>query len=408
MFGIWLWQEDILRDGADRVLSRCVHIGVTDIFFLTKGLSGAAACASDVVPAACERDLLHELLTAAHARGLRVHAWLTSASDAHYHARHPLSGRCHYTRGRDKPLLSLTDAEYIAYMQRFVRELCARYPIDGLHLDYIRYNHLLYGWGEEDLSRYAAQGASITQLREWMDRTFLRGDRSEPDCIFNALRAGEESAVALAAVRREDVRRFASSLIATAREARPHLPISAALMPEGAYADTTFADLHYGQNYADAAALYDFALPMAYAAAYEKDAAWVKSVAEGTVARGLKALIGLHAYDGGTAQTLRAEIATLQGTSVAGICLFRYGAFVPVLADNHSFTLVNTISVPLTAVRPAPDGAPLVLQSPLLPGEERYFPFPCTPDALAVYSGEKQVCAFLSSMQANTPASSNR
>ena len=46
-----------------------------------------------------------------------------------------------------------------------------------------------------------------------------------------------------------------------------------ALMPEGAYEDIAFSDVHYGQNYQDAAGLYDYALPMAYSKAYEKDGA---------------------------------------------------------------------------------------------------------------------------------------
>ena len=64
-------------------------------------------------------------------------------------------------------------------------------------------------------------------------------------------------------------------------------------MPEGAYGDTAFADLHYGQSYEDAAALYDFAVPMAYSQAYGQDGRWVRMVAEGTLRRGaVRASVG--------------------------------------------------------------------------------------------------------------------
>ena len=122
VFGVWMWPESVIRFGAQRVVDRCAMIGVTDIYFLTKGLAGTASFRSGSVPMVCERDLLGELLTHAHAKGVRVHAWLTSASDEHYKALHPQSGRVHITRGADKGLISLADDAYIAYMQQIVRE----------------------------------------------------------------------------------------------------------------------------------------------------------------------------------------------------------------------------------------------------------------------------------------------
>lgn len=53
-------------------------------------------------------------------------------------------------RGKDCGLISLADEGYLQYMENIVRELCRNNGIDGLHLDYIRYNHLLYGWSTED------------------------------------------------------------------------------------------------------------------------------------------------------------------------------------------------------------------------------------------------------------------
>ena len=137
--GVWMWPQSVRERGAQHVVSVCRRVGVTDIFFLVKGLAGTTSFQSQIAPACCERDLLRELLDAAHAQGMRVHAWLTSASDEHYKQLHPESGRCHYIRGKDNGLISLSDAGYLDYMERIVRELCAGCAIDGLHLDYIRY-----------------------------------------------------------------------------------------------------------------------------------------------------------------------------------------------------------------------------------------------------------------------------
>ena len=395
IFGVWMWPQSVRRCGAQSVVSRCVRMGVTDIFFLTKGLAGTASCLSQTVPGCAERDLLGELLDAAHKAGVRVHAWLTSASDEYYKALHPQSGRCHFTRGRDKGLISLADEGYLRYMERFVRELCRGYDLDGLHLDYIRYNHLLYGWGEEDEARYAAAGADPAHLRRLMDITFCCGDKSDTACIFDALRAGDEHVLALAQTRRQDVMRFATALTSAARTEKPALCLTAALMPEGAYEDTTFADLHYGQSYADAAVLYDYVLPMAYSKAYEKDSGWVRTVAEGTLKHGLKTVMGLHAYDGGTGPSLQADIAVLDRTAVDGVCLFREGAFAPVIADGRSVTLINTLENPITALLPAPGEAIITPIQAIAPDEERRIALPCAPDRIRIFTGEAEACVYL-------------
>lgn len=393
VMGVWMWPQSVRVYGAKTVVSRCIRIGVTDIFFLAKGLAGTTAHLSQFAPACCERDLLRELLEEAHKQGIRVHAWLTSASDEHYKALHPASGRVHITRGADKGLISLADDGYIAYMQQIVSELCSAYDIDGLHLDYIRYNHLLYGWSDDDCARYEASGADLNLLRSLMQRTFLRDADSEPDCIFDALRAGNESVRALANTRRQDVVRFAQALTSTIRAERSNLTLSAALMPEGAYDDTTFSDLHYGQNYDDAAKLYDVVLPMAYSKAYEKDADWVKSVAHGTSRRGLQTIMGLHAYDGGTAASLKADIAALEETAIKGICLFREGAFAAAIPDHGRLCLINMLEKPITSLVSS-DGHPLLPSGKTIaPGEEIILQGDT--DVLSAFSGEDEVCVFI-------------
>ena len=200
IFGVWMWPKSVRECGADAVVSRCRRMGVTDIYFLTKGLAGTASYRSELAPMDCERDLLAELIGAAHPAGIRVHAWFTSASDIVYKEKHPESGRYHYIKGRNQGLISLADEGYIAYMADITREVCRNYDVDGLHLDYIRYNHLVYGWSEDDQARYAAEGADLSVLRALMDRAF-KGEEG-PEIFFEAYRAGDESVHALARARR--------------------------------------------------------------------------------------------------------------------------------------------------------------------------------------------------------------
>ena len=393
VFGVWMWPDSLVSSPAEQVAARCARMGITDIFFLSKGLAGTVSCAGGPAPAGFSRDLLRELLDAAHSRGIRVHAWLTSANDEHYKALHPESGRCHYTRGKDKGLISLRDEGYLRYMENVVRDLCRRYDIDGLHLDYIRYNHLLYGWDDADLSRYADAGADIPHVRRLMEQTFFGENGGDGACIFDALRKGDRSVRALAEVRRRDVAAFARALVSAARSENNRLSLSAALMPEGAYGDTAFADLHYGQSYEDAAALYDFAIPMAYSQAYGQDGRWVRMVAAGTLRRGLRTVAGLHAYEGGTGDTLREDLSSLRDEPVDGVCLFREGAFILALREEKGLLIRNPLEKPVTALQAC--GQDILLKEPVLPGTERRVSLPCAPDGLRAFSGEEECCIFL-------------
>ena len=393
VFGVWMWPESVEKSGAREVLRRCVKACVTDIYFLTKGLSGTVSFHSGIAPRGGERDLLRELLSAAHAKGVRVHAWFTSACDERYKAAHPESGRCHYTRGRDKGLISLADEGYLSYMRGILREAARNYEIDGVHLDYIRYNHLLYGWDEADQARYKKAGADLNRVRALMDRTFLQGEKNEEACIFDALRAGDGSVRAVARVRREDVVHFAREMILAVRAEIPKITVSAALMPEGAYDDTAFADLHYGQSYEDAAVLYDHALPMAYSQAYGKGGDWVRQVAEGALKRNVSTVVGLHAFEGGTGLTLLNDLMSLRGARTDGVCLFRAGAFVTACVEGGSLWLYNPLSAPVTAV--TADGAPLPLRAPLAAEAEGSVPLSGSPRRLRAFCGEREVCVYL-------------
>jgi len=394
MLGIWMWQQTLLVHGAQKLVEHCARAHITDIFFLAKGLAGTATFHSACAPSTSERDLLQELIQAAHAHGIRVHAWFTSACDERYKQQHPESGRFHYVRGRDRELISLTDEGYLLYMEKIIRELFRKYDVDGLHLDYIRYNHLLYGWAEEDVNRYALEGADTNHLRALMQRMFY-GDPKEENLLFDALRAGDKSVLALARTRRKDVVRFAQTLTQAARSEKNSLILSAALMPEGAYEDTAFSDLHYGQNYEDAAKLFDYALPMAYSKAYGQDSQWVKSVAEGTLKRGMKTLVGLHAYEGGTGPALQQDIEALKNTPVEGICLFRAGATAMAYAQGRELRIFNPMDDPITSVSAGKGSDTVVLNSEIASGEEQSFRLPFDARNVRVFSGEQERCVYV-------------
>ena len=233
----------------------------------------------------------------------------------------------------------------------------------------------------------------MSVLRGMMDRAFP-GEEG-PEIFFDAYRAGEANVHALARARRKDVRHFATTLTSAARAERSDLILSAALMPEGAYEDIAFSDVHYGQNYEDAAGFYDYALPMAYSQAYGKDAAWVRDVALGTMARGMKTIVGVHAYEGGTGETLQADIAALQDVPVAGVCLFREGATVLAFPAEGGIDVHNPLEEAVTRMEARRGEAWVSIDCTIQPGEEKNVPLAFAPEGLRAFTCEKEVSIYL-------------
>lgn len=396
VLGMWMWMDNIAQRGAEHVFSRCKDAGVTDIYLLVKGMRGTTAFHSPLTqPSLPDRDLLREALDAAHERGIKIHAWFTSASDSLYQAAHPERGLYHFVNGLGRDVVSIANQDYLHYMENVVSDMVGRYDVDGVHLDYIRYNHLIYGWAEEDLAHYAAQGVNIDHVTKLMKRTFT-GENPDAECIFNAYRAGDQDVIRLADARRQNVFRFASALTGAARAVRGDICLTAALMPEGAYEDLAFANLHYGQSYYDAAKLYDYALPMAYSKAYDKGPEWMKLVAEGTMKKGVQPVMGLHAYEKGTGATLLADKRAVENMEgVKGVCLFREGATALAWADDKGLRLYNALSQPITKISAGKEGETVMIEKTVAPGEDIHIDLPFCPDSTGVFTESGEVSVYL-------------
>ena len=332
-------------DGAEIICSRYAEMGITDIVLLVKGNLGhvaylkgeSALMRSDYGG----RDILQEVLTSAHARGLRVHVWICNSGDATYKEAFPEAGMYHYVDGRkENNRINFYDEGYRTYIEKVVTEMLRDYDVDGLHFDYIRYNHLSNGWSEIDFANLQAMGADVEHIKEMLERTFgYNGRDAEPTYIFDQYNEGDADAHLIAQYRRGNVLSYAKKIAAAARAVKPDIILSAALMPEGAY-DLAFADLHYGQNYADLSAVVDFIMPMVYSSDYNQDAAWVTKVTKGSLEKAGKVLVGLQAYGKSTVEQLTADIEAVRGLlpeeadtavdgaeNLMGIALFRTGEF---------------------------------------------------------------------------------
>jgi len=167
------------------------------------------------------------------------------------------------------------------------------------------------------------------------------------------------------------------------------------LMPEGAYADTAFADLHYGQHYGDAAGQYDAVLPMAYSRSYGKNGAWVREIAEGTLRHGLFVIMGVQAFAEGTGATLREDISALSGLPVNGVCLFREGTYVTAVSAGRKLNVYNALESGIDRLTVHCGDRSVVLEETVLPDEETVFTLPFEAESVRAYQGTREVCVYL-------------
>ncbi len=289
--GLW-----VLCEGSQRVLEHPERIpallddaralGATDLFVQVYrgGRAWFDSSLADPLPylqlrERTGRDTLADLLAAAHGAGLRVHAWVNALSLANQRDAPILRDL-----GRDavlvdqagRSLLDYPDLDVPPPDRRYYRlgtpavwldpaapgvaervaatfaELLARYPLDGLHLDYIRYPDVLpFSPG----SRFGV-GLDLGHGAPTRERFRLETGLeppSPPDRLGNA--------DAWDAWRRDQVTQLVARIRDSARRARPGVALSAAVW---SFADRAY--LSVGQDWRRwlEEDLLDFAVPMAY------------------------------------------------------------------------------------------------------------------------------------------------
>jgi uncharacterized lipoprotein YddW (UPF0748 family) len=269
------------------LLDDATSLGVTDLFVQVHrgGRAWFDSSLADAAPYAQMRqaaggsDPLRSLVAAAHARGVRVHAWvnvLSLSSNRAAPALAALGRQALQVDRRGRSVLDYPDLELPAPDRRFLRmgtpavwldpgapgvaellartyaELVSRYPeLDGLHLDYIRHPDVLpfspgarfgvgldFGYGSASRARFAGETGLVAPFGDDL-RNADDWDHWRRDTVTAVVRAIAEAA----------------------RAARPGLLISAAVWP---YPERSYLSLFQDWPGWLDAGLLDFAVPMLY------------------------------------------------------------------------------------------------------------------------------------------------
>jgi uncharacterized lipoprotein YddW (UPF0748 family) len=276
-------------DDARRVpnlIADARELGSTDLFVQVYrgGRAWFASSIADAAPyraarAASGADAFAQLLEAAHANGLRVHAWMNALSlsenrnaailarlgaDAVQVDRRgrsvlgypdldvPPPDRSYYRMGTRQVWIDPAAEGVPATLAALVAELVTQYPsLDGVHLDYIRHPDVLpfspgsrfgvgldFGYGAASRARFERETGLAAPFG---------------DSLANADRFDDW--------RRERVTEVVQRVAATARAAKPTIEMSAAVW---AYADRAYLSIFQDWRGWLDAKLVDFAVPMAY------------------------------------------------------------------------------------------------------------------------------------------------
>jgi uncharacterized lipoprotein YddW (UPF0748 family) len=296
-------------------------------------------------------DPLAHVLEAAHASGLRVHAWVnvnlvSSAVDLpaareHLVYRHPswlmvpreiaqdlaktdpespayVGKLARWTRTQLSEVEGLYASPVVPeaadYLERIIRDLTRRYPIDGLHFDYARYPS-----GRFDYSRQAIRQFRATVAASMPDAQRRALDLQESIDLFAYPDAFPDE------WRRFRVSRM-TALIARLRDAakaeRPAALVTAAVAP-----DAREAFEHRMQDWRGwlSSGYVDAICPMAYTTEAARFAEQIAAAREAAGSRAVWA--GIGAYRLAPRDTID-NIRTARRLGAAGVVLFSYDSLV--------------------------------------------------------------------------------
>ncbi len=131
--------------------------------------SGQVFYRSDIAPRAAgyeQFDVLQTLLDAAHARSIRVRAWIPQFHDQVAAKAHPQWQMQSLRDGKVQPYMGARQTEYFvnplsaevqAYELSIIDEIVKKYPVDGVMLDWIRFDNYNMDLGDATRADYQAR-----------------------------------------------------------------------------------------------------------------------------------------------------------------------------------------------------------------------------------------------------------
>lgn len=370
--GLWVLRSTLTSvRSIDQMVATAQRSGFNTLLVQVRG-RGDAYYDSQIEPRAAELedepqsfDPLAVTLEAAHAAGLKVHAWInvdlvSSAnvlprSRTHVVARHPewlMVPRSAAASLRGVPSDLPTYVGQIAraaraqseqveglylspvlpasreYTASVVADIASRYPIDGIHLDYLRYPTDQFDYSVTALAAFREVAiASVTrETRDRLDRLAVTAFAAWPDALPDVW----------AQFRRDRLTLLASAIRSAALAARRGLIVSAAVAPD---ADEARRGRLQDWRLWARTGIVDALCPMIYTPDPKEFATAVTRVKADAGAASVWA--GIGAFRLTPARTTE-NLRTVRKAGVGGVLLFSYDSLTSGDAAPNYFSLIRT------------------------------------------------------------------
>ncbi len=245
-----------------RTIKALADAGITDLYINVAG-AGFAHYPSSILPRSpvYERygDQVAACLAAAKRHRIRIHAWIllystTSATPERIKIFQQKGWTLQTIKGQEMTWLDPSQVAVQDYLTKAATELASRYPLHGIHLDFVRYPGFWEALGPRSKARFEA---SIGQsAAPWPQSVSLTGALRKPFITWRAK------------LITDTVQRIRFAL----RRTKPHLTLSTAV-----YGKYPACIDSVGQNWQSwqRMGLIDYALPMNYTTSTDQFTQWL-------------------------------------------------------------------------------------------------------------------------------------
>lgn len=343
--GVWMWGSTLSGQDHDVIVNKLADNYVSEVYLLVKGSAGSKTSA----------DLLNNFISRAHAKNIKVHFWYVVNSDGIFYSQH--KDACIYhcpkpSAGYPNPYpmsderLNILYPGYKEYVLDNIKYFINNFDLDGIHLDYIRYAHLVYSFDKDQLAKAASLGCDTLRLLNLFRNNY--DYYASNDGFVNAYTNGDSDVVRWVNMRKNIVYDYIKSIKDTMQHYKPKIELTASFMPEGAYIPD-YADVYYSQNYALNSPLLKKIFPMSYFKSYGKTTEWLKTVTEGAinlVNPSCKISAGIQTDNSVTAAQIGEQINFALSGGSYGAVAFRYE-----LISNDQWKVIKSLYGNATGVK---------------------------------------------------------
>jgi|GEM_PF-761365 len=320
--GVWMWGSTLGSADSKTLAGNLKTNYVNKVFLLIKGTAGTKTSAS----------VLSDFITEAHNAGIQVHLWYIVAEDMLYITSHPDAAVYHSPKpgvnndpyiGSDSKV-NLLYPGYKDYVMNNIKYFLQNFDCDGIHLDVIRYSHLVYSFDKYQLAKADSMGCDTAKVLNLFrnDYTNMSGNG-----FVSLYKSGDPDIVKWVTMRKNIIYDYISSVKDLINEIKPGIELSAAFMPEGAV-DPSYADVYYAQSYSLNSPILDEISPMAYFNSYGESTSWLKTITSGAIKQvtsNCKITTGYQTFDNVTADQVKYQLQFSLEGGAYGAVNFRYG-----------------------------------------------------------------------------------